>query len=129
MCVLKTRLLSDFAPLILRIVLGAIFIVHGSMKFTQMARTEHFFARLGIPLPGVAAPTIALLEVLGGIALILGLGSRIFALLLAIEMIVAIAIDKVHTGFVGGWEFELVLLAGLLALVFGGPGAISLARK
>lgn len=125
---LKTRSLANFAPLVLRLVLGLIFVIHGSMKFMQIGRTEHFFMKLGVPLPGIAAPAIALLEVIGGIALILGLGSRIFALLLAIDMFVAIAIDKVHAGFVGGWEFELVLLACLLALIFGGPGAISLAR-
>jgi putative oxidoreductase len=126
---LKTRSLSDFAPLVLRIVLGIIFIVHGAMKFMHMSRAEHLFSKLSIPLPGIAAPAIALLEVIGGIALILGLGSRFFALLLAIDMLVAIAIAKVHAGFVGGWEFELVLLAGLLALACGGPGAISLARN
>lgn len=125
---LKTRSLSNFAPLVLRIVLGIIYIVHGAMKFMHMGRTEYLFMKLGIPLPGVAAPAIALLEVIGGIALILGLGSRIFALLLAIDMIVAIAIAKLHSGFVGGWEFELVLVAGLLALVFSGPGTISLVR-
>jgi uncharacterized membrane protein YphA (DoxX/SURF4 family) len=91
---LKTRSLSDFAPLVLRIVLGIIFIVHGAMKFMYMSRTEHLFSKLSIPLPGIAAPAIALLEVIGGIALILGLGSRFFALLLAIDMLVAIAIAK-----------------------------------
>ena len=126
--VLKAQRLARFAPVLLRLALGVIFIVHGSLKFAHMAKTIHSFARLGIPLASVAGPLIALLEVVGGLALIFGLGSRLFALLLAVDMLVAIGTARFHAGFVGGWEFEMALLAGLLALALSGPGAFSLAR-
>lgn len=126
---MKVQSFAHFAPLALRVVWGIVFLVHGLMKFPHMARAVHTFAGLGIPLPGIAAPAIALLEVVGGIALILGLGSRFFASLLTIEMVVAILTAKRNAGFIGGWEFELVLIAGLLTLVLSGPGTFSLARK
>ena len=125
----STRSLASFAPLALRVVLGIIFLIHGCTKLAHMAGTIHSFASLGIPLANIAAPTIAALEIVGGIALVLGLLSRLFALLLIIEMIFAIVTARAKAGFVGGWEFELALIAGLVALALGGPGALSLARN
>lgn len=115
---------SEMAPFILRLVLGFIFLIHGIMKFTHMAKAVASFTRLGVPLPGFAVLAIALLEVVGGICLILGFGlwTRALALLLAADMFVAILLAKRNAGFVGGYEFELLLLAGLLTIVLGGQG-------
>jgi putative oxidoreductase len=122
---------SQFAPCVLRLVLGLIFLVHGLIKFAHMANSIASFAKIGVPLPGLAAPVIAILEVLGGLVLILGLGwaTRVVAFLLAIEMLVAILLVKLRSGFVGGYEYELLLLAALLALVFSGPGRWALMRE
>ncbi|HEY4384717.1 MAG TPA: DoxX family protein [Ktedonobacteraceae bacterium] len=116
------------APLPLRLILGIIFISHGIMKFTALASTVHSFGHIGIPLPTIAVPIIALIELIGGIALILGLGSRMFALLLALDMLVAILTVKLAMGLVGGYEFELSLIAGLLTLILSGPGTLAIIR-
>lgn len=122
---------SQFAPLLLRVVVGFIFLVHGLIKFAHMANSVAGFTKIGVPLPGFAAPAIAVLEVVGGVALILGLGlaTRVLAFLLAIEMLVAILLVKLHLGFVGGYEYEVLLLATLLALVFSGSGRWALMRE
>ncbi|HEU5379469.1 MAG TPA: DoxX family protein [Ktedonobacteraceae bacterium] len=131
MNLLNRQMASELAPLVLRLVLGLIFLIHGSAKFIHMSNAVAGFTRLGVPLPGFSAIVIGLLEVIGGIALILGLGlwTRILAFLLAIEMLVAIPLAKRHAGFVGGYEFELLLFAGLLAIVLGGQGLPALVRE
>ena len=122
---------SQIAALVLRLVLGAIFVVHGVMKFLQMAGMVQFFAKIGIPLPDIAVPAVALIEVIGGLALILGLGlgTRILAVLLAIDMVFAIGMVKLQAGLVGGYEYELVLIAGLIAIALNGAGQLALVRK
>lgn len=92
-----------------------------------MTGTEQFFTKLG--LPHIAVPLIALVEIIGGISLIVGIGSRIFAVILALDMVVAIFMVKLGIGFVGGYEFELTLVAGLVSLIFSGPGAFALNLK
>jgi putative oxidoreductase len=116
---------SEFAPLILRIVIGISFLLHGYSKVTNLAGTTKFFTMLNIPMPQYAATFVGWLEIVGGIALILGLLSQLFAILLAINMIVAILSAKWGKGWVG-IELELLLLAGSLSLLFSGPGLISL---
>jgi putative oxidoreductase len=118
---------SKFSPLALRLVFGILFLIHGISKFQQMAGTEQFFSKLG--LPHIAVPLIALVEIIGAISLIVGMGSRIFSAVLALDMIVAIFMVKLGMGFVGGYEFELALLAGLVSLIFSGPGAYALNSK
>lgn len=118
---------SKFSPLALRLVFGILFLIHGISKFQQMAGTEQFFTKLG--LPHIAVPLIALVEIIGGISLIVGIGSRIFAAILALDMIVAIFIVKLGMGFVGGYEFELALAAGLVSLILSGPGAFAINLK
>lgn len=115
---------------ILRVVLGVIFIAHGAPKLFAggMEGTVGFFASLGIPLPLIAAWLIALLEFVGGIALILGFFVTPVALLLIVHMLAGIVLVHAPNGFYvigggqGGIEFNLVLAAAALMLVFGGPG-------
>jgi len=113
----------DLGMLLLRLAVGVIFIAHGWDKFADMGQTIAFFGQLG--MPPVAAYLVAAVELLGGIALVIGLYTDLAALLLSIVMVVALVYVKMITlkvGLKGGYELDLVLLASLLALVFTGPG-------
>lgn len=109
------------APVVLRLALGAVFIAHGLPKLLSPAMVAGFFGQLGLPAPYVTAIFIGLVEAVGGLLLIVGFGTRVAAALLAATMLVAILMAKRSTGFVGGWEFEMVLLAASLSLVLSGP--------
>ncbi len=82
-------------------------------------------AKVGIPLPSVAALVVTAVEILGGLALVLGLGTRLAAALLAFEMLIAILTVRLKMGFVGGYEFELTLLAASLSLGLLGAGPVT----
>jgi putative oxidoreductase len=114
----------------LRLTLGSVFVVHGAMKvFGGMAGTAGFFASIGIPAPGLTAWAVGLIELLGGVLLLLGLFTLPAAGLLAAVMLGAIATVHWANGFMasnGGWEFNFVLLGGLVAMMLEGPGAWSL---
>jgi putative oxidoreductase len=119
---------TDRALLILRLAVGLVFIAHGCAKLFVMGvpGVTGFFTKLGIPLPGVAAWGVSLLEFAGGIALAVGLFTRPIALLFVVNMLVAIALVVFPKGFVGGYEFEFLLAAGSLAIALAGPGALSI---
>ncbi|MBD3274250.1 MAG: DoxX family membrane protein [Candidatus Marinimicrobia bacterium] len=117
---------NKFVPLLLRIALGAVFIVHGYAKLTGMDGTIGFFGKIGIPLPAFSAWLVALVEFLGGISVLLGIFTRISAGLIAIVMVVAMITVKFAQGFSGGWEFDFVLFMMALALVIKGDGEFSL---
>ncbi|HXT72707.1 MAG TPA: DoxX family protein [Candidatus Angelobacter sp.] len=122
--------LKPLALLLLRLGLGIIFIYHGFPKlFTHTHQALQEFPHMGFPSYFVYIAGIV--EFFGGCLLILGLFTRIAALLIAGEM--AIAILKVHLPqgglmAVGNYQFPLALAVAAFALVAVGAGAISLDR-
>ncbi|MDR7275417.1 DoxX family protein [Catenuloplanes atrovinosus] len=119
-------LARDLAILLARIGIGAVFIAHGWQKLVTngVDGTAGFFGSVGIPLPTAAAWFAALLEVGGGAALILGLLTPVFGVLLALNMLGAYVF--VHAGkgmFVADGGAELVLALGVGALMIAAVGA------
>jgi putative oxidoreductase len=116
---------------VLRIVVGLVFLVHGLQKLLVMGfgGVAGFLGSLGVPAPGLFAVVVTLVELLGGAALILGLFTRLAAILLAVDMLVAILTVHLANGFFaseGGYEFPLVLLAACVALAVTGAGEAAL---
>lgn len=122
----------DTAGLILRISLGVLFLAHAALKifvFTP-AGTAQFFASIG--LPGALAYLVIAAETLGGIALILGIQTRLVALALVPVMLGTIIFSHGANGFFfsnqgGGWEYPAFWTIALivLALIGGGKSAIT----
>ena len=121
---------------VLRIVVGVTYILHGWPKLMDGARgTAQFFGQLGIPVPTASAWLVTLLEVVGGLLLVLGLFVLPVALLFIIEMLVGIVLVHAPNGWYvigpgeGGAEFNVLLIAALLVLILAGPGAWALGGR
>ncbi|MEK7566651.1 MAG: DoxX family protein [Patescibacteria group bacterium] len=118
---------SHFAPFILRVILGLVFVVHGYPKlFTGFAQTAGWFDSVGIKPGKFWAFVVGATEFFGGIALIFGFATQLAALLIAIIMLAAIVKVKFKQGFAGGYEFDLMLLAAAVALMLMGAGAFAI---
>lgn len=120
----------EWSALILRVIAGLTFAIHGVAKFQMgLENVAGFFGTMG--LPAFIAYLVAFLEVVGGIALILGLGTRVFAGALSVVMLGAIFTAKLAAGFLGGeggagYELDLALLAMLVALGISGSSKFAL---
>lgn len=122
---------APYASLLLRLALGILFLAHFGLKFFVFtpAGTAKFFASLGLP-GGLAYVTMAV-ELIGAIALILGIYARVFALVLIPVLLGAIFTVHGPAGFFfsnpnGGWEFPAFWIVGLLALALTGDGKYAL---
>lgn len=125
--------LTTTALTVLRVVLGFLFAAHGWQKFNEwtVAGTQAAFAQMGVPAAQISAPLVAGLELAGGIALILGVLTRVVAALLALNMLGALVLVHAPAGVFadkGGYELVLLLAAAALALALTGAGRLSVDR-
>jgi putative oxidoreductase len=120
----------DVGLLVLRLVTGLIFLAHGYQKtFTMgLGNVGHGFDQMGIPMGQLMGPFISILELVGGIALILGIFTRGFAVLFICDMLGAIAFVHFKNGFFlpTGFEFPLLLAVTSLAIALCGAGDMSI---
>lgn len=128
---MKKPLNPRLGQMILRIVLGVIFVAHGAATLFGdggPGGLAGFLGSLGVPVPILAAWLVTLLEFVGGMFLIVGLFVLPTAILLAVHMLLGIILVHAQNGFyvvgpgTNGVEFNLLLIAGLLSLLLGGPG-------
>ncbi|MFH1640897.1 MAG: DoxX family protein [Candidatus Omnitrophota bacterium] len=130
--------MMHLASLILRLGLGVMFMAHGAQKALGLfggPRIEGFskmLSGLGFSPAVFWAYVAAYVELLGGLSLIIGFGTRISSALLLI--LITVATLKVHLakGFFlsgGGFEYNLIIACALLALIIQGSGKIGLSGK
>jgi putative oxidoreductase len=120
--------LRSWGVTLLRLVVGVIFVMHGWQKLSMgFQNVAGFLGSVGIPLPTLSAVVLTIVELLGGIALILGVLTRYVAALLAIDMLVALVAVHIKGGFFApkGVEFPLLLLVANIYLILAGAGALS----
>ena len=118
---------SDWSLLLLRLVVGIIFLVHGWPKLKKLTETWGNFSMMGFKPGWFWGTIVAVLEVVGGTLLVLGIWVQVPALLLAVQMVVA-TLWKIKKGekFSGGYELDLLLVAGALVLATIGGGSFFL---
>lgn len=127
--------IAALPPLITRILAGYVFYLTGRKKLGDLDAFIAYFDHLGIPFPDIQAPFVGGLEFAGSIALLLGVATRLFALLLSITMVVAL-ITAHREQFIQAWSptskidptqiTALVLLALLAWLVVHGAGRLGM---
>ncbi|HEY9509732.1 MAG TPA: DoxX family protein [Verrucomicrobiae bacterium] len=135
--------LNQIAPLALRIVMGYGFMVHGWAKLNhgRPVGFQKLLEQMNVPFPSVSAWLVPLVEMIGGLAILIGAFTALAAVPLIIVMLVAMF--KVHLKFgfssiktIGlspdgpifgppGYEVDLLYIAGLIALILGGAGILS----
>lgn len=122
----------DAGLALLRVIVGAVFMAHGAQKLFVFGLdgVSGGFAQMGIPFAAVAAPAVALGELLGGLALVSGLLTRVAAAGLSVIMLGALFSVHLAAGFFlpNGYEFVLTLFAVSATLAVTGPGRYSLDR-
>ncbi len=124
--------LAELGPLAVRVIVGTIMVAHGLQKVQAgPANFGAFLGQIGVPLPTLMGYVVTFVEVVGGILLIVGLLSRLAALLLTMDLVVAVLLVKVNVGFLSppqggaGAELDLALVAGFLVILLAGPGRLS----
>lgn len=122
--------LQDWGMVPIRFVVGLVFLMHGGQKLFVfgLAGVADMLQKLGFVAPTFFAVVLIAAEVVGSLAILLGVFSRIAGLGLAIEMAIAIYVARLGGGFFTpyGYEFELTLLGACLTIAAVGPGLISL---
>lgn len=123
---------TSAVTIIMRVVMGIIFMFHGIAKFQMgMTNVEAWFSSIGIP--GFVAYIVALLELVGGIMLIVGLFTRYVSALFVVMLIGAILTAKLSVGLLGnaqmaGYELDLGFMLVSLYLAVADQSPFSLDR-
>ncbi len=125
--------MTPVAEALLRVVVGAMFLMHVSAKFHAgaAATAANIFAKNGIEPALLIAEGIMALELVGGACLLVGLFTRFFAAAFAIEMLVAVILVNLPKGYAanaGGYEYVLMIGAVCFLLAIRGGGAWSIDR-
>jgi putative oxidoreductase len=136
---------TPWAVLPLRLVVGYGFLAHGAVKWNRSpAGFAKLLHQIGVPLPLPTAYLVTLVEVFGGVALLLGAFVALVSIPLIASMLVAMVTVQLRYGFssvntIGltpsgpvfgppGYEINLLYIAALIALTLAGPGPWSLDR-
>jgi putative oxidoreductase len=151
----QERNMNSIGLLTMRMTTGVLFAVHGYPKlFGGEGRTVHPLAqrylgegfvramerggpgnfaqglkRMGVPAPGAMAVVVGMTEFVGGLMLVTGVLTRLAALALAVNMVVAIRLAHWKQGMIGsasGYMYGLSMLGAMLALLTNGPGKASI---
>lgn len=125
------NLTAPWGIALLRVVTGIIFLMHGQQKLFEfgIGGVTGMMTGLGVPAPGLMAIVVTLVELVGGLALILGAFTRVAAVLVAIDVLVAFFLVHLPNGFfatTGGVELVLLLATAGVTLLLTGPGALAL---
>jgi uncharacterized membrane protein YphA (DoxX/SURF4 family) len=119
----------DWGITVVRLMTGLLFAIHGYQKFAGgIGGVAAFFTKAAIPFPGLMAPFIAILELVGGILLILGVATRVVACLFALEMLVTTLWVKIPGQGWNASDLDRMLLVACVLFVLAGPGAAALDR-
>jgi putative oxidoreductase len=123
---------SNLLILIGRIFLSVLFILSGFTKLTGLAGTAQFFAAVGLPAPMALAVIVGLVELLGGLAILVGFQTRAVALVLAVFTLAATGVA--HLDFADQMQLlmaqkNLAIAGGFLVLAALGAGSYALDAK
>lgn len=124
--------LAPVAPVVLRLAVGTVMALHGWQKLTEMGPATFgsgMVADLGIPAPVLVGWLITLVELIGGILLVLGLLTRVAAVAISFVLVGAALLVKPDLGVIApmgsmlpGAELDIALLAGAIGVLLLGPG-------
>jgi putative oxidoreductase len=130
---LNVKLTAPYGLMILRVVLGIAFLIHGWSKFSGgVDGVAGFFTSLNIPAPSLFAYIVSIVELVGGALLIVGFLTQIASILLVLDMLGAMLFafwmrgqPLVENGAIS-WEKEAVFAAAALCIFLAGPGIWSI---
>jgi putative oxidoreductase len=126
----RIRTNTDLGLAVLRVITGAIFVAHGAQKLFVygLDGVAGGFAQMGVPFPAIVGPLVGVVELFGGLALIMGLLARLAGVGLSINMLGAFLIVHLPAGFFlpSGYEFVMMLGASAAAITLTGAGRYSI---
>lgn len=118
--------LAPYAAFFMRLAVGGVFLHHGLMKYHMgVSNLAGFLHTIGIPVASLVAVYLLAVETIGAGCVLLGIFTRIWAGLMAVNMAVAIFAVQWPKG--ANFELEALLLAGAVTLVALGDGPLSVA--
>lgn len=123
---------NSLAILLGRILLAVIFVLSGFNKLADIAGTAGYFGSMGLPVPTVTAVVVGLIELLGGLAIVVGFQTRIVSWVLAVFTIATALVA--HTGWADQNQMihflkNVAITGGFLVLASSGAGAYSIDAK